>query len=772
MADTSSLSTSSSSTTPKAKKGTSLLGHIRGKSSNKGSLDLSTSLAHLEKPLQAKTDLIDEMKKVVPLAIRAPGIMAIGMQGSGKSTILEALTGVPLSRGTGGLRRPVKMHIVADPTCTKEYVLVSGTDPLLKEDTRRLESAEELPRVLVALELEGAGTGRVNNNQSVKETGEGGAIPIPEEENQSEGGESQFSSNKSSISKRGLSFSGGIMRRHSRGGSNGGGNAVGPMGEFVYVRVVRPSGPIYTVIDFPGFSFPPDPVQEADMHRLLAEENDPDKIILAVVPVTDVFDRAVAIHLAKKIDPSSKRTIGVVTKANLVTKEMGIVEKLQMTNNKALILPLGYIAVCASIPTNPTAKRAQVLEYENDLFSHNPLLKGLRAEHWGLYSLKSLVTQCQTNSITQRIPTMTHAVRAEIAELTKDPSTALAKTAPAPVKFDKSKTSEFFSKLCSEITSVAFDLNDLANGTITREERKLNLGPRFLLAVETREAEARRAMPSCLSEEVAEWLTKELNEFRGVITNADSMMHPIFKKAIRELFIPALRRYAREVMDDADSILKQVAGALVEERFGAYSRLVESLKRDVALVQMDKRGESETLIQRLLEAEVNWIFVHEVDWMGIQKEMEKGMISGGAATAAVAAAAKREQAMDLWGDMGESGEEHEQEAGAGAGTTKANKPFLQTETSRELKAMQHALHSYVRLLLRRVFYAVPMNARNVMMNEFRQDLVHLIAEKYNDEVKLRSLMSEELWVGQSRQQRAERKDALEQVLKKLDVLAL
>jgi hypothetical protein len=46
-----------------------------------------------------------------------------------------------------------------------------------------------------------------------------------------------------------------------------------------------------------------------------------------------------------QLDPESKRTIGVVTKMQLVTKEMGIVEKLQMTSNKALVLPLGCVLV-------------------------------------------------------------------------------------------------------------------------------------------------------------------------------------------------------------------------------------------------------------------------------------------------------------------------------------------------------------------------------------------------------------------------------------------
>lgn len=71
---------------------------------------------------------------------------------------------------------------VCNPTTTnREYALVSGTDPRLKEDTRRVDSLDpELPRCLLMVAEEGA------------------------------------------------------------------------LHDFIYVRVVRPSGPTYSVIDFPG----------------------------------------------------------------------------------------------------------------------------------------------------------------------------------------------------------------------------------------------------------------------------------------------------------------------------------------------------------------------------------------------------------------------------------------------------------------------------------------------------------------------------------------
>ena len=193
------------------------------------------------------------------------------------------------------------------------------------------------------------------------------------------------------------------------------------------------------------------------------------------------------------------------------------------------------MAVCASIPSNPSAKRPQVLEHEHQFFTTNRLLKGLKPERWGLPSLKRMVTNCQTNFIATCIPGLSHYVRGEIEAMKREAEQA-REFASAGTQFDS--TGEFFSRLCAEVTSVAFDINELANGSITRQDRKFNLGPRFLHAVESREAECRAALPHCLSGQVAGWLTRELDEFRGVITNSDSMMHPIFRKAVREVRRP------------------------------------------------------------------------------------------------------------------------------------------------------------------------------------------------------------------------------------------
>lgn len=126
-----------------------------------------------------------------------------------------------------------------------------------------------------------------------------------------------------------------------------------------------------------------------------------------------------------------------------------------------------------------------------------------------------------------------------------------------------------------------------------------------------------------------------------------------------------------------------------------------------------KKKEAERVLERLISAELNWIFVTEADLNAIEREVAVGMS---------AAKAKKDKNID---DEDDSGPKHwsadlAQVVIIGEETSSTSMLF---EPGRESKIRELALDAYVRLMLRRVFYAVPMNVRNLLVTEFRKDIV-------------------------------------------------
>lgn len=143
---------------------------------------------------------------------------------------------------------------------------------------------------------------------------------------------------------------------------------------------------------------------------------------------------------------------------------------------------LSYVAVrlMSAEETASNMSRAQLLDLETQFFATNPLLKGLRPERWGAVTLKKLVVEYQSNFISHRIPDLSKQVRHEI-ELVDNEIRETNSTFAHP--------QHFFTKVVSDVGSMAFEFQDLATGARTRDDQSINLGARFYAAVSGRESE-------------------------------------------------------------------------------------------------------------------------------------------------------------------------------------------------------------------------------------------------------------------------------------------
>lgn len=169
-----------------------------------------------------------------------------------------------------------------------------------------------------------------------------------------------------------------------------------------------------------------------------------------------------------------------------------------------------------------------------------------------------------------------------------------------------------------------------------------------------------------MSPTFAEYLKRELAQVPGMVSgSSDALSHPVFTKAIREVsrssltdepsrpveaaviqpsrplleahtVVPAclssgwnmqhcgpvLRDYANGLIKDANMQLRDVVNALVDERFSEFPRLVEALRTDFEVLATGKVSEAESVISRLLEAELSWVFVSEADQAVLIKEVQ------------------------------------------------------------------------------------------------------------------------------------------------------
>ena len=270
-----------------------------------------------------------------------PQIVVIGGQSSGKSSVLESVVGRSfLPRGTGIVtRRPLVLQLfnTAGPDANKAgggsgELDADGEDDGLgeEEDLEDEKKADSHHGSSVTSRRRG------QRNSSKKET---------ESSSSSEGQEwgeflhqpgkryYDFNQIRDEISRDTNRLAG----LHSKG--------VSPTP--IHLKIYSPNVLSLTMVDLPGLTKvavkdQPEDIEEQIYQMNVQYGNNPNAILLAVTSANSDLASSDALKLARELDPRGERTIGVLTKLDLMDPGT---DASEIMHNKIIPLRRGYIAV-------------------------------------------------------------------------------------------------------------------------------------------------------------------------------------------------------------------------------------------------------------------------------------------------------------------------------------------------------------------------------------------------------------------------------------------
>ncbi|XP_068126482.1 interferon-induced GTP-binding protein Mx2-like isoform X2 [Hyperolius riggenbachi] len=222
-------------------------------------------------------DLIDSLRSLgVDKDLPLPAIAVIGDQSSGKSSVLEALSGVSLPRGNGIVTRcPLELKLKKNP----EWLATIS----YRNKKQNIESALKVEQAVRMAQDSLVGTGK------------------------------------------------------------------GISDELITLEVFAPNVPDLTLIDLPGITriaLPNQPINIGKQIKQIIKKyiTRQETINLVVVPGNVDIATAEALEMAQEVDPNGERTIGVITKPDLVDRGAEK-EVLKTVRNEAYCLTKGYMMV-------------------------------------------------------------------------------------------------------------------------------------------------------------------------------------------------------------------------------------------------------------------------------------------------------------------------------------------------------------------------------------------------------------------------------------------
>ncbi|CAF0979841.1 unnamed protein product [Adineta steineri] len=314
------------------------------------SLALAESYDEEIAPLLTTIDQIRNRVSDIDATIDLPAIVVIGEQSSGKSSVLEALSGIPLPRGGQHMttKCPLELRMRRSPTW---HATLSCSGRLIRDN---IPTANEISQY-------------INQEQN------------------------RLTFNRDQISKQVLSLD-----------------------------IQAPYLPNLTLIDLPGIIQVTSKQQDSEsvnmIEELIQEYLDkPSTIILAIIQACNDIETSAAIKYAKMFDPDGERTIGVLTKLDLVDR--GVEQKLlDVFDNKRIPLKHGYLMVkCRTqedIDNN--IELSEALRKEEQFFSKSQKFHSVPAERRGCPSLARFLTRELVRSIKQALPRLITDLRTKI----------------------------------------------------------------------------------------------------------------------------------------------------------------------------------------------------------------------------------------------------------------------------------------------------------------------------------------------------------------------
>jgi len=191
----------------------------------------------------------------------------------------------------------------------------------------------------------------------------------------------------------------------------------------INLRIYSPNVLTLTLVDLPGLTKVPVGDQPRDIERqikdmVLKQISKPNAIILAVTAANTDLANSDGLKLAREVDPEGQRTIGVLTKVDLMDEGTDVVDILA---GRIIPLRLGYVPVVNRGQRDIETKKAisSALENERNFFENHKAYRN-KASYCGTPYLARKLNLILMMHIKQTLPDIKARIQASLQKYSSE----------------------------------------------------------------------------------------------------------------------------------------------------------------------------------------------------------------------------------------------------------------------------------------------------------------------------------------------------------------
>ncbi|KAG5279215.1 hypothetical protein AALO_G00075340 [Alosa alosa] len=383
----------------------------------------------------------------------------------------------------------------------------------------------------------------------------------------------------------------------------------------INLKVFSPNVLNLTLIDLPGMTKVAVGDQPVDIEFQIREMlmqfiTKESCLILAVTPANQDLANSDALKIAKEVDPQGLRTIGVITKLDLMDEGTDARDILE---NKLLPLRRGYIGVVNRSQKDIDGRKdiKVALAAERKFFLSHPSYRHM-AERMGTPHLQKTLNQQLTNHIRDTLPGLRSKLQSQLLSLEKEveefknfrPDDPTRKT-KALLQMVQQFGVDFEKRI--EGSGDQVDTKELSGGA------KINriFHERFpfeLVKIVFDEKELRKEISHAI---------KNVHGVRTGLFTPDLAFEAIVKKQIVKVKEPCVKCIDL-VIQELINTVRDCTGKL-----GSYPRLREETERIVTTHVRDRESKTKDQVLLLIDIELSYINTNHEDFIGFANAQQR-----------------------------------------------------------------------------------------------------------------------------------------------------
>ena len=379
----------------------------------------------------------------------------------------------------------------------------------------------------------------------------------------------------------------------------------------IVLNVYSPTCPDLTLVDLPGVTRVPvgkQPKNIEEITKKMAKRycEDPLTIILCVIAANSDIATSDGLKMAKEIDVNGVRTLGVLTKLDIMDAGTDARKALM---GEEIPLKLGYVGVKNRSKQDLVNKipMAEAFRKEKEFFSTHPVYKKMSPGYTGTDVLIKKLTKVFFRVIREHLPNIIRAINDNIRKCEEELSLL---GQPMPVD-DAGKLSMLWNMLneyCEIYRNVLEGRYDSKRLSFLRDEGGYKVKALFKNLLDEYTGDY-KATANYKDENIDYALTIHEGDSIPGFPSVDAFYYLLKPQ------LEVIKEPINETFANVFSYLEMLSSKILERTFSRFPRVIDDISEMVSKFLNEEKDKAKYMVDCIIDMEINYLFTNDYDYM-------------------------------------------------------------------------------------------------------------------------------------------------------------